>query len=353
MKTGRSIQSLAQELVRIQQSKRDFIAPVSSLRFLDDGHVTLDDVGSNTFDINDWARRQIAEWSGVPFAYSNALRAQNPALLAKCLNHSVQWSLKAAPADRRLIRTLDGSTRAFLSSRYRILDSSDLLETAMPVIVEHGLRVESAEITEQRLYVKAFSDKLTAEVRVGDAVQYGIVISSSDVGAGSVRVEPMIYRLACLNGMVIADSRVRKFHIGRNIEAESVRELFSDETKVAADRAFWMGVRDVVVGSLKAEVFQAAVDRLRVAAGELIKNPDLARVVELTSKAVGITGEDVRQSILQNLADGKDFTRWGLSNAVTAAANNSDNYEVACELERAGGRVIEIGAHEWKTISAA
>jgi hypothetical protein len=42
--------------------------------------------------------------------------------------------------------------------------------------------------------------------------------------------------------------------------------------------------------------FEAQVDRLRVAAGEEIKNFDLPRVVELTMRATGLTGDGKKNS---------------------------------------------------------
>ena len=53
--------------------------------------------------------------------------------------------------------------------------------------------------------MKVVNKKLKAEVAVGDAVQAGFVISNSEVGLGSVKIEPLIYRLVCKNGLVLKD----------------------------------------------------------------------------------------------------------------------------------------------------
>jgi hypothetical protein len=218
-------------------------------------------------------------------------------------------------------------------------------------MIDSGLEVESCELTEKRLYIKAFSKRLTADVKQGDPVQYGISISTSDVGAGSLRIEPMLFRLVCTNGLIMADSSLKKFHIGRAIPVEELREILSSEAKKKADEAFWLAARDVVRNSLRPEVFAAAVDKLRDTAQQKLQNFDLNHVVEVASSYVGIGGEKTKTSIVEHLAAGGDLTKWGLINAFTRAANDVDDYELATDLERAGGKIIELTPSQWKTVA--
>ena len=44
--------------------------------------------------------------------------------------------------ERRMIRTLDGQARAFLSDRYRRLDNYDLASTVLPILIEIRLNKE-------------------------------------------------------------------------------------------------------------------------------------------------------------------------------------------------------------------
>lgn len=346
MKAGRTLEALAQELSRIQNSKRDFIAPVPHITMHEDGRVF---VGSDSFDATRWASQQMAQWAGIPWQYYERIQGENVELLSRNFNHAL--SRPAAREERKLVRTLDGNVRAFLSSRYRILDSFDLAETVLPVAQANGLQVASCELTETKLYLKLLSDRLFADVKVGDAVQYGLMVSTSDVGAGSVRVEPFIHRLVCLNGMVSADGRVRKYHVGRELNGQDLGEIVSSETRQQADKAFWMVVRDVVQNSLKPEVFEAQVERLRASTQDRITNFNLPAVVEATAKVVGITNEGTKQSILSHLASGGDLSRWGLANAFTAVANDHGDYEQATQLERAGGLVIELSKQDWAMVA--
>ena len=59
-----------------------------------------------------------------------------------------------------------------------------------------------------------------------------------------------------------------------------------------------------------------------------------------------------RDSILTHLLQSNDLSRWGLANAVTRASQDLTDYDRATELEQAGGKIVELGDREWRSISA-
>lgn len=367
MKTGKTLMQLAQELSRIQESARDFIVPTEALKATvqEDGKgkqqvaLSFGNTVEKSFGLTPWATSQVAGYTDIPKAYVDRLAVEKPALLADNINHGLGRIVAQAKRERkseaRMLRTLDGNVRGLLSSRYRILDAHDMVETVLPVAQEKGLQIISSEVTERRVFLKMMSPRLVAEVKKGDAVQYGLTVSTSDVGAGAARVEPFIFRKVCDNGLIL-NTAIRKFHVGKNLAEEAIQELLSDRTKEMTDAAFWASVRDVVMASLDPENFEREVDRLRVAANEPILNFDLPRVVELTMKATGITGEGKKNSILAALASGNEgagLTRWGLINSFTRAAQSDDvDYEASIEMERAGGQILELPRSQWETIAA-
>lgn len=364
LKTGKSLVQLAQELTRIKDSARDFIVPTERIAAVptDDGKalaLSFTNGERHDFALNAWSGQQVAGYTDIPKAYFDRISVESPKLAADNVNHGLariaQQARSTGKGESRLLRTLDGKVRGMLSSRYRILDAHDMLEATLPVMIDKGLEVISSEVTERRLFIKATSPKVQAEVKKGDVVQYGLMVSTSDVGAGSVRVEPFLLRLVCLNGM-IANTAIRKFHIGKNQAEEDIRELLSDQTRDLTDAAFWASVRDVVMASLKPENFEREVDRLRLAANEEIKNFDLPRVVELTMRATGLSGEGKKNSILHALASGNEgagLTKWGLINSFTRAAqDDAVDYESSVEMERAAGAILELPRRDWEVIAA-
>ena len=63
-----------------------------------------------------------------------------------------------------------------------------------------GARFESVELTETKMYLKVVTPRVEFEVAPGDVVQAGIVITNSEVGCGTLSVQPLIFRLVCRNG---------------------------------------------------------------------------------------------------------------------------------------------------------
>lgn len=135
------------------------------------------------FTVGDVAHQQIAARLNIPFRYYKKMQDESPHLLDQNVN---EWFNKNT--ERRMIRILDGNIRAFLSSCYRRLDNLELCAAVLPVIQEmQGAQIESCEITSTHLYLKVVNRRLKAEVRVGDVLQAGFVVSNSEVRLGSLR----------------------------------------------------------------------------------------------------------------------------------------------------------------------
>lgn len=351
MKQGKTLIELAAELTRIQTTKRDFAVPVSQMKMNETGELEF---GKNreAFSLNNWSSGQVASYTEIPKVYFDRLQSENKALLAENVNHSLSKSTK----DTRLVRTVDGHVRGFLSSKYRMLDGHDLLETILPTLMQNDFQVQSSEVTEKRLYLKTASPKIEGEISKGDVVQYGVMISTSDVGAGSLKVEPYLTRLVCLNGMIMSTS-FKKAHLGGSKFEQDVQELLTNETKRLNDAAFFATVRDYLMATMRPEIFEREINKMREAASMPIKNFDLESVVELTMSEVGVRGENVKNGILHALASGNEgagLTKWGLVNSFTRAAQMPElDYDTATEIERAGGLVLELNKTQWHRIAEA
>ncbi len=349
MKTGRSLVDLAQELERQKETRKDFLADTRAITMTEDA--ALSGLNGGTYPVRPHAHTQIASRLKIPKAYYDRMLENDPALLAGNVN---AWFQREP--ETRMVRTLDHDVRGFLSDRYRPLDNLDLADATLPVLNDVGANVESCELTETRLYIKCVLPGLQAEVKgsrqVGDVVQAGIVISNSEVGSGALRVEPMVYRLICLNGMISADRGMRKYHLGRKNEGEGdVEEMLTDTTREKRDDAFWHTIRDVVRGAFNAEHFQGLVDRLSEAASEPLTG-DPVKCVEVAADRFALN-EGQRSGVLRHLIEGGDLSRWGMVNAITRTGNDQDVYEEATDLERLGGAILELPQASWREIAEA
>lgn len=354
MKSGRSLTELAQEIERQNESKRDFLVNTECMELLVPEHSSDPEASvapvlrfaGNKMEIGEIAHQQIGTYTGIPATYYRKMLGQQPKLLATNVN---TW-LDIDP-QQRLIRTLDDRARAFLSSKYRPIDNAEIAEMVLPIIgVIDGVKVESCEITESRMYIKCVNQRLQKEVVPGDFVQAGIVISNSEVGLGCVSVEPLIYRLVCSNGMIVNEARTRSRHVGRTLTAGDDYAIYQDDTKLADDKAMYLKIRDTVKSVVDDVRFGHYVDQMRGAKEARLISPDIPNVVEVTAKRYAIT-KDEGSGVLDHLIRGGDLSLYGLANAVTRYSQDVKSYDRATELERIGYDVMMMPKQTWKSIN--
>jgi len=211
------------------------------------------------------------------------------------------------------------------------------------------MEVMSCEVTENRLYLKIANHRLEMAC-VGDRVQAGVLISNSEVGLGAVSVQPLVYTLACTNGMVVSSLGERKTHIGRAAKAmEDSFFLYSDETKEAEDKAFMLKLRDTTLAAIEEARFAQIVGKLEESNNARITGR-VQDVIELTGKAFDLNQPE-QDSILNYLIQGGNLSLYGLSNAITRASQDVESYDRATALEGIGWQVATMEPAQWREIN--
>ncbi len=365
MKQGLTLTEMAQELERQQDAKADYVADTRRMHFTTGGEPSpagtsrIDLIGDGASDATSdlvvlpHAHRQIADHLQIPWRYYERLRTTGA--LTSLLDENVNRLFHHEPK-RRMIRTLDGKARAFLSDGYRRLDNFDLATTILPIMQEiPEVRFESCDLTDTRMYIKALTPRVTGTVKVGEEVCAGVFVSNSEVGAGSLRVEPFVYTLSCTNGMVVPKSlgaaALRRVHVGRRVEADETFRVFRDETLAADDRAFFLAVADVVRASVDEVRFRELLDAMRAAAeSEPVR--DVTGAIEHLAKTESLSDGEAR-GVLSHLAAGGDLSQWGVLSAVTRQAEDVESYDRATELEELGGKILAYTPREWRALAGA
>ena len=347
MKTGRSLTELCAELDYQNEMKEDFVVDTSALKLEDDG-LTLRIQSDRETELLPLAQRQVGERLGIPYKYFNRMASEAPELLATNVNHWFERN-----PERRMLRMMAGETRAFLSDRYLRRDNYDLMQFILPTLKEiGGLQVASCEVTDHKLYLKMTTPRIQEEIREGDIVQAGLVVSNSEVGLGAFKVQPLVLRLVCMNGMIANDHSINKYHIGRRITVEEeVQQLYTDETLRADDEAFWLKCRDIVKASMNDETFSIIVQQLARASEIPVEIPASEAVQRLSKKYT--FNQNEQDNVLASLLVENDLTMYGLSNAVTRASKEIPSYDRATELEAVGGQIITLKDSEWKELAVA
>lgn len=353
MKKGLTINELADEIYRQKSAMADYVISPSKL-LMDTLTGTpklrvLDESGNdriNPLDIGVYAHRQIAGYLNIPQAYYDLMMEKNPDLLGINVN---DWLYRAK--DRRMLRTLDGEARAFLSDRYKRIDNYDIAQATLPIIMEiPDVKFVSCNLTPGKMYIKAINPRLFDNVVPGDTVQAGIIISNSEVGLGAVNIQPLIYRLVCENGMVINDAVTRKTHLGPSISDDNIF-YYSKETVDADDKALLLKIRDTVRAAVDEAKFRTVVGQMREAKEARMNTANVPEFVRLASRSFGIT-ENEEKGVLQHLIEGKDLSLYGLSNAVTRYSQDVESYDRATDLEGIGYKILTMPKKQWNRINA-
>ena len=374
-----SVQQLAEELTRQAEAKQDYVTDTRRIGFSIEristnpegdesappagGYpkggtvtLTLDDV-EDSFRVNDFCQEQIGQRLNLPRKFWDRMRENHPDILEDAVT-----KLFNREPSVRMVRTLDNSARAFLSNRYRRLDNYDLMERSIaPALAGYGTQAQvlGSGLTDLRMYVKVlFPDTSFDDPRGGGHKVYGgIIIGNSEVGSGSLFVEPFTYASYCLNGMIFGKQEYREFglrkmHVGRAIEdSEAARQMFSDATLRKEDEAFFAMAYDLVKGAASGIQFAAIAEAVQRAADTAI-SADPVAVVEKLAKQTNVT-ETERGSIMQHLIEGGNLSVWGYANAVTRTAQDAKTIDRAVELERLGGEMVDWTASAWRQLDAA
>jgi hypothetical protein len=374
MATTLSYEGMLGEIIRQDQLKVDLLADTRKMSASVEGGNVLVNVdvasGLQTFALNDHALGQVASDLEIPKRYFDRMRSDAPDLLATNVNH---WF--ATEPKKRMLRGFKpegeqryGTGRGFVSSGYKRLDYIEVARRIFPVFKDvPGLTFHQAQITPTRLYLRAVLPGLTFDIKppaghipgtyvqggtggmhVGDVLQAGIEIRDSEVGAGQLEINPFVYRLICMNGMVVREYGTQRRHVGKRITEE---QFYRADTLEADDNAFWLKARDDAAAVLSEVRFAEIATRL----GETIHGDKIVAPVAATEELgqrFKLTEEET-QAVLRNLVEVGDMSQWGALNAITATAKSVESFDRQADLESIGWDVAQMPAKEWATVAVA
>lgn len=353
MKFGKTLNDLVLELERRERVKKDYLVDTRNIHMDADANaaqlnVTNEKTGQTlVLGINEIAHNQIGTAIKIPAGYYDRMRSDNPELLAENVN---SWFNKTPKV--HMLRTLDGTTRAFLSDRYRRIDNFEIARNVLPIIADiPDARVESCEVTDERMYLKVVNPRLTTEVTPGDVVQSGILITNSEVGLGQVTIQPLVYRLVCTNGMVVNDAKTTRRHVGKRNEVGDDLTIYSNETLMVDDMALQLKIRDTVRSVVDHVRFDKVVELMRHAKNAKIVTTNIPELVELAGSDFGYTVQE-GQGILNYLIRENDLSLYGLANATTRYAQDVNSYDRSTVLESVAYSLMGMTQAQWNKLNA-
>jgi hypothetical protein len=344
MHKGTPIREFVTRAQELHEQNVDVLAPayLSSVVLRESGGVELavkDNANSDSmslFELNDHALRQVEGFAGIPLRYADRMKAEAPDLY----QHNVNTWLDKSDATR-MIRTRGGvMARAYLSDRYKRLDHLPVLDKVGGELLSVGAIIESAEITDQKMYLKAVLPNTRRDLpvrQVGDTVEAGIMVSNSEIGSGALTVTAFMHRLVCLNGMVVSDvaGKLRIPHFGGRLDNAAL----SSESEQAAMTASLLQARDAVRALASGEWLDNLGDIFGRADRRVLEEP--GKAVQTMAKTYGWSETEQQGLISRLIQQGGEPTVWSLANAVTNLAQSVESYDRSTELEAQGWDVVQ------------
>ena len=369
--------TLEKLLIRIKDTnarKQDFIAPTKELQFrtieLDDqpqSEIIIEGNGGEPtrfLKVNDLCFDQIAQKNGLDVR--TARRLQSEYSKEYDLLTNAIWQKENS---KRMIRTYDdlnqgmnpsGTARAFLSDKFKTFDNSDLLESALPQLMDSDAcwKIVNCAITQKKMYIRLKSEIITgAGANVNDIMAHGIGLSNSETGAGSISAFGINWTLACLNGMQ-TQNITRRSHITSARDGDTWN-ILTDETKQADNHSLKLQLRDIVSSYASRDTFDENLEKMRLASEDTI-NVEASEAVENLGKVLTLSKKEtsnVLDGLLKTIGQAgyendKPVNRATFVNAVTRVGNNAKADDVDF-WQKLGGQVLNMKKTDWHRVAMA
>jgi len=369
--------TLEKLLIRIKDTnarKQDFIAPTKELQFRtieEDNHPQSEIVieangGEPTrfLKVNDLCFDQIAQKNGLDVRTARRLQSEYSREYDSLTN--AIWQKENS---KRMIRTYDdlnqgmnpsGTARAFLSDKFKTFDNSDLLESALPQLMESeaNWKIVNCAVTQKKMYIRLKSELITGTgANVNDIMAHGIGLSNSETGAGSISAFGINWTLACLNGMQ-TQNITRKSHITSARDGDTWN-ILTDETKQADNHSLKLQLRDIVSSYASRDTFDENLEKMRLASEDTI-NVEASEAVENLGKVLTLSKKEtsnVLDGLLKTIGQAgyendKPVNRATFVNAVTRVGNTAKADDVDF-WQKLGGQVLNMKKTDWNRVAMA
>jgi hypothetical protein len=194
-------------------------------------------------------------------------------------------------------------------------NNSEIAQTAESLLRNASLSVKSFVLEETHMFLKIISEDIHD---LESGLKAGIMIGNSEVGMGSVSVEPFVFRKACTNDLIVSQEKsFRHAHIHLT-EFEMTRRMAE-----AVSEGF--------------RIASSVLDAFLKTREEPIDDPleIIRRIAEARQFSQKLTDEVTSSYLIK-----PEATRFGVINAFTHAAQQLGPLQ-RIEMERFAGTLLE------------
>lgn len=298
----------------------------------------------------------------VPWKFLKGLGAQLPKTAASMLNDLLQDSGK-----QNMARFQDGNLRAYLSSRYRVMDHYDAAFSAATVIRENEGKVLDCRLTDRvmnlRFTTSEVFDQLKAAQDQGkngigvmgnqqlgryggwwdnpdyvmphgpDTVFPLITVSNSETGHGGYTVKSGLIQGCCFNGCIV-ETVLAKTHLGGEVGSG----VYTPQTTRAMAQAVHLQTRDCIASMFDQKHFTELINRVRESQGVEIPKAKTELALDAVISQTEML-EGMKTDLLTYFVRDYQPTAYGVAQAVSRLAQDVDA-EKAVSLEEIAGQIM-------------
>ncbi len=261
-----------------------------------------------SYHLSDLATTEMCGRLDIPVKYFRRIPEKMKAFVAN-------YDLTRLQDKSFLVRGRGEWVRAFLSSEYVAYNNAEIAETVESLLGKGDVSIKSFVLEETHMFLKVVSEEIwDAE----SGLKAGIMIGNSEVGMGSVSVEPFVFRKPCTNDLIVSQEksfRHAHIHLTAYELTRRMAEAVSEGFKVSSE---------VLNTFLKAREVKV-VDPLEV----------IRKIAEERQFSQKLTDQVVSGYLAEPEAN------WfGVINAFTRAAQGLAPLQ-RIEMERFAGRLLE------------
>lgn len=296
--------------------KHDIVVEPGKIRWQAyDGEFLVQVDGRAPFSLSEWAECQLCARLGIPVKYFRSCpgdlkRMQVQYLIKHKYGRDTRWRLR-----------LKGNTvRGLVSGSYQPFDNRAVTSVWESIGQSERFQYESL-LDDISFFLRAI---VPAGKSGGDdlgGLLTGFYIRNSEVGKSAISAGPIVYRLVCSNGLVVAQDRkalMYKRHIW--IDDTAISEMLNHAVTGAIDLS--LKTTELMAGSRRRPVHLDAL---------------VHRLDELELE------ERLRQQAVYAFVSGGDHNLFGMVNALTSAARLLSPHE-RYGVERMAGELLAEAA---------
>ena len=339
MKKGHDVRQVVQQINKDVKSKKDYIVTLNALEVTTNNNTypNLEFTDApDQYSLTDHSMNQLCGKLEIGTQYLRKCLPVSQELVA----HNLNFWIKNTKSKELMVRTIERESdelpniaRAVCSNRYKRIDNDVVVTHSLNKLMDLGLDIKYINYDRDTLNVTAINPKVEGEVSEGDVVQSGVTITNSEIGSGSLIIQPFIYRLVCTNGMV-APRYLNRFyskHVGKIIIDPS-----QDDQYITIIEKMKKQI-DLVNDN---EVWKESFQKLKDSTKQTINSH---QIVELAKKQ-GVT-ESERAQIFERLnhyvGDTFTTTKYDLANAITNLGNDEEKSDQRSRFfQELGGLIV-------------